>query len=37
LEKRREDLHAAMYFNDEDIAEVDARQEEIDKGRYAAL
>jgi hypothetical protein len=35
LERRRENLRAAMYFNDDDIAEVDATQEEINEERYA--
>ena len=35
LERRRENLRAAMYFNDDDITEVDATQEEMDEERYA--
>lgn len=34
LQQRREDLHAAMYFHEDEIVELNARDQQIDEERY---
>lgn len=37
LQQRREDLHAAMYFHEDESIELDTRDQQIDEEWYDAM